>query len=67
MYEMETPVVDAQVQSFQVWKALVASEVDRLCGMHPDDLPDFDYWRAFERKQSPKATAKRVVAKASEF
>lgn len=34
------------------------------CGMSVHDLPDFDYWSAFEDGKSPKATAAKAVRSA---
>jgi len=53
--------------AFEQWFARVAREMNLLCGMGPDDLPDYDYWSAFEDGENPCDCAEMAVAAAKDY
>lgn len=53
-----------QYHSFDNWKILVNVQLVKLCGMHADDLPDYDYRNAYNRNMSPAETAKKALRNA---
>lgn len=52
--------------SFEEWQIKVNSYVIRGCGMEIDDLPDYDYWNAWDAGDSPHKCAQDVIANAKE-
>lgn len=52
---------------YDAWKKRVNDHVLTAVGMECDDLPDYDYRRAFDAGESPKTTAKRAIRAAKEF
>lgn len=52
---------------FEKWKKLVDEHVQRLCGLSADDLPDWDYYSAYEDDVSPAKAAKMAIAAARNF
>ena len=51
---------------FDEWKAKVSRRMYQLCGMGPDDLPDFEYWMAWNSGESVEQTARDAIASARE-
>ena len=52
---------------FDEWKRRVNLAVLQLCGMECDDLPDFDYQRAYEAGWAILAVARMVVKHSRTF
>lgn len=52
---------------FERFMRAVDDECYSLCGMSVHDLPDFDFWSAFEDEKSPKSTASKCVKAAGGF
>lgn len=46
---------------FHEWKGAVNACIVRRLGLHADDLPDWDYRRAYDDKKSPTETANAVI------
>ena len=52
--------------SFEAWKYVVNTHIQRLAGLDADDLPDFGYRDAYDDGATPLATAKRAIKAAQE-
>lgn len=52
---------------FEVWRIKVDKAIDDIIGMHSNDLPDFDYWAAFDSGDSPTEAAEAAVKAAMAF
>ncbi len=52
---------------FESFKMAVDDACYEICGMSIHDLPDYDYWTAFDSGKSPMATAKKAVKAAGGF
>lgn len=50
--------------TFREWKREVNKELVHLCGMVADDLPDYDYWDAWDGEVTPADTAREVLEEA---
>ena len=55
---------DWQKMTFEDWQREVNNALMRMCGMAIDDLPDYDYWCAWEAGDEPEETAKQVIENA---
>jgi hypothetical protein len=52
---------------FTEWMRQVDACLTALCGMVSDDLPDFDYRKAYDAKRTPAATARAAFRAARDF
>jgi hypothetical protein len=52
---------------YTAWKKQVDAELEALCGMSSDDLPDYGYADAFEQGRSARSVAKAALRAAKEF
>jgi hypothetical protein len=55
-----------QDEAFLKWKGAVNAAVVRKCGLHCDDLPDWPYRDAYDRKMSPHKAAAAVIRNAKD-
>jgi hypothetical protein len=51
---------------FKAWLKDVNAQLNALCGMDMDDLPDQNYHDEWEAGTSPRSMAKRAIAYARE-
>lgn len=56
----------AQKQTFQDWKRLVNIQIEKMCGLSSDDLPDCNYRDWHEDGVSATAAARRAIKRAKE-
>lgn len=54
-------------EPFEVWMRKVNAYIGKYCGFSADDLPDFDYWLAWDSDISPSETAKDVIRAARDY
>lgn len=52
----------ARAMTFDQWKRLVALMVQQKTTMHPDELPDMDYYSWYEAGMSVLAATSRTIA-----
>ena len=52
---------------YEEWKKKVDAELEKICGMDSDDIPDWDYIEAYNNKMSPKRAAKAAFVAAQDF
>lgn len=45
----------------------VNTEIENQIGCHRDDLPDYDYWNAYEEFLSPKRCAAAAIRNAMSY
>ena len=48
-------------ENFDTWMTMVNLQVERLCGLSADDIPDYCYWDNFDAGISPKVTAEEAL------
>ncbi len=48
-------------KTFELWMARVTKFLERMSGLHPDDLPDMPYRDWFEDDVSPERAATRAL------
>ncbi len=48
---------EARKWPFPDWKGRVSVHLEALCGASADELPDWDYWCAWEEGLTPKKAA----------
>lgn len=48
-------------KQFDEWKKRVDVAIIAICGLGADDLPDYDYYNAFEAGKDPAAVAKAAI------
>ena len=53
--------------TYTLWKDRVDAELEKLCGLTSDDLPDCDYWHMWDAKYTPRAAAKAALRWARSF
>ena len=53
--------------TFETWKSAYTQWVIDLCGMHPDDLPDWDSYSAWQNGVTPATAAKQTIKAARSF
>lgn len=53
--------------SFEDWQKQVNIRVIKIIGLTIDDLPDFDYWSAWDAGISPSETARDVIQAARDY
>jgi len=53
--------------SFEEWKKKVDESLLKKCNMACDDLPDWDYWNAWDAGVTPSEAAKQVIKNAKEY
>ena len=49
---------------FVEWKAKVNIAIQQEAGITADDIPDYNYYRAFNQHVSPERAAKRAIGQA---
>jgi hypothetical protein len=54
------------LMNFEQWMKKVNLEINLLCGLSADDLPDCCYQEWFEDRKSPKMAAKKAIKMAGE-
>lgn len=54
-------------QRFREWKKSVDQYLLKTVGLSSDGLPDIDYWSYWNRKKSPKSTAKAAIRNAKKY
>ena len=47
--------------TFDQWFTIVSKIMNDLCGMGPDDLPDYLYHQAYDNKVSPDRAARAAI------
>ena len=52
---------------YDIWLVNVNREVYKISGLSIDEIPDFDYWQAYDNGLSPKVTAKKAIKSAQSF
>ena len=52
--------------NFYEWKNNLSNKFEKKIGIRPDDLPDYDYWKAYNKKISINIVEKDVLNKLSE-
>lgn len=52
---------------FQSYLDRIDAILDREVGCTIDDLPDFDYWSAWDAKEDPEEVARQVIAAAGNY
>ena len=50
--------------TFRQWKNRVNAQVAKTCGLGCDDLPDWDYWSAYDSGMIPSEAAREVLEEA---
>jgi hypothetical protein len=55
------------MSSFEVWKQKVDQAMQKLCGLSCDDLPDFDYYSAYQNGWTPMSAARSARSAANEY
>jgi hypothetical protein len=50
--------------TFEQWQAKVNQAIINQVDLEIDDLPDYDYWNAWNDGETPAYTAKMVIANA---
>jgi hypothetical protein len=53
--------------TFEQWMIVVSQIMNNLCGMGPDDLPDWSYRRAYDEGKSPDRAARAAIKAARDF
>lgn len=53
--------------NFEQWKSLLEIFMASEIGLHPDDLPDFDYYRFWSAGKTYKQAAKAAIRAAKNF
>lgn len=53
--------MDKVAKEFAEWKSAVNHFVLAATGLDTDALPDYDYWKDFNKNVRPGLTAKRVI------
>ena len=48
-------------KNFDTWMTMVNLQVERLCGLGVDDIPDYNYWDNFDAGISPEDTAHEAL------
>lgn len=56
-----------KIATFEEWKRAVDACVEARLGLGADDLPDFDYRRAYDAGRTPAATAAAAIRAARDF
>ena len=51
-------------QTFTAWMVQVDRQLQRFTGLDSRDLPDWDYWSAWDADMTPAAAAKEAAAAA---
>lgn len=51
-------------QNFDQWMARVNAELDKICGMDSDDLPDYDYADDYENFLTANTSAHLAIRNA---
>ena len=54
-------------KTFEDWLIEVNRELNKLCGMGHEDIPDWDYWCAWDDNVNPKQAAKYAFQAAELF
>jgi hypothetical protein len=44
-------------ENFDTWMVMVNLQVEQLCGLGVNDIPDYNYWDNFDAGVSPEDTA----------
>lgn len=57
----------ARHDALEAYIGKINRELIVLCGMRVDDLPDYDYWKAFQSKRDPAKVAKAVLRAARHY
>lgn len=57
---------ETQQRSYDEWMLAVDANVQRLCGLSADDLPDYCYADAYDDGRSPSEVARAAVRAARE-
>lgn len=52
---------------YKAWKLLVDKNLERMCGMDSEWLPDADYTRWYEEGKTPLMAAKLALKNAKEY
>ena len=52
---------------FDEWQRIVELYLVEKCGMGIEDLPDYDYWEAWDNGENPKNVAEQVIENARRF
>lgn len=55
-----------QSMTIEQWNRQLDRELEKLCGMNMDCLPDYDTWNAWNDGETPQHTARKVI-KAAQF
>ena len=53
--------------TFEAWKAQVDAEVEKLVHLSCDDIPDWDYYMAWQSSYTPKQAAREAVKAAKDY
>lgn len=53
--------------TFDAWMTRVNAAIDKLCGCDSDDLPDYDYYNAYEDMLSPSQAARKAIRNAGGY
>ncbi len=53
--------------TFDQWKQEVDAWISRIMGLTSDDLPDWDYWKAWDSGMSARAAAFHVYVEPSQL
>jgi hypothetical protein len=53
--------------SFEAWEKEVDNCMEQMFGMSCDDLPDYDYYSAYEDNTSPKSAARAAKKAACDY
>lgn len=48
-------------ENFDTWMAMVNLQVEQLCGLGVDDIPDYNYWDNFDAGINPEDTAHEAL------
>lgn len=47
--------------TFEEWKHAVDLAIQRKCGLSADDMPEWDYWSAYDDGVSPSKAAAMAI------
>lgn len=57
----------SQDKGFLAFIEKVNARLIQICGMDSRDLPDYDYWNAYENLLSPGITAREAIRNAGGY
>lgn len=53
--------------TYEQWKSAVDSQCVKISGMSTDDIPDFNYSKAYDTHRDPASTARAALKAAKSY